>query len=219
MSIRGRDAVITDCYSFTYIGQDRLVCKFEDMEKLSAKERIIRTASELFYQNGYNLTGINEIIAKAEIAKATLYSHFSSKEDLCIAYLEARDEQLLKDMGAFCQTKPQGDERLLGVLAFLIPFFESGNFHGCWCIRTVAEIPRNNERIHRKIRENKDAFKRFIEGLVADNRPEMTQEAQLQLARRIYLLYEGAVMESHLQNHSWPIVENIHLLQTLLKKE
>lgn len=189
------------------------------MAKLSAKERIIRTASELFYQNGYNLTGINEIIAKAEIAKATLYSHFSSKEELCIAYLDARDVQLLTDMAAFCRTRPAGNERLIGVLAFLIPFFESGTFNGCWCIRTVAEIPRSNERIHQKIRDNKASFKRFIQRLVAENRSDLAEEEQLTLTRRIYLLYESAVMESHLQNDAWPILENMDLLRTLLESK
>ncbi|MGD1846632.1 MAG: TetR/AcrR family transcriptional regulator, partial [Salibacteraceae bacterium] len=44
------------------------------MKHSEIRGRIIETASELFYQNGYNSTGINEIIAKSGIAKATLYS-------------------------------------------------------------------------------------------------------------------------------------------------
>ena len=189
------------------------------MAKLSAKERIIQTASELFYQNGYNLTGINEIIAKAGIAKATLYSHFSSKEDLCISYLEEREIQLLKDLSAYCGNKPQGDGQLLAVLEFLIPFFESENFNGCWCIRTVAEIPQDNQRIHQTIRDKKNYFKGFIQDLVVANRPELKAEAQMNLAQSIYLLYEGAVMESHLQKESWPIHQSIGMLKTLLARE
>ncbi len=189
------------------------------MAKLSAKERIIQTASELFYQNGYNLTGINEIIAKAGIAKATLYSHFSSKEDLCITYLEEREAQLLKDLSAFCANKPQGDERLLAVLEFLIPFFESENFNGCWCIRTIAEIPRENQRIHQTIRDKKQGLKRFMQDLVLTNRPELKEEEQQNLAQSMYLLYEAAVMESHLQNESWPIHQSISMLKTLLARE
>jgi len=52
------------------------------------KEHIIKTAADLFYTNGYNSTGINEIIKEAGIAKATLYNHFKSKGDVCIAYLK-----------------------------------------------------------------------------------------------------------------------------------
>ncbi|MEM6772989.1 MAG: helix-turn-helix domain-containing protein, partial [Bacteroidota bacterium] len=66
------------------------------MDRAKTHLHIIKTASRLFYDKGYNLTGINEIIAEAGIAKATLYSHFKSKEDLCLAYLNYRDENLIK---------------------------------------------------------------------------------------------------------------------------
>jgi len=59
---------------------------------------------------------------KAGIAKATLYSHFKSKEDLCIAYLDFRDSELLKNIKEFCVSKPKGNSRLIAVLEFLIPF-------------------------------------------------------------------------------------------------
>jgi AcrR family transcriptional regulator len=54
------------------------------------RDRIIDTALRLFYEQGYLATGINQIIAESQVAKATFYSHFPSKENLCIAYLQAR---------------------------------------------------------------------------------------------------------------------------------
>ena len=69
--------------------------------KSNTRAKIIETASELFYTKGYNLTGINEIIKESGIAKATLYSHFNSKEDLLVAYLEAKDAELLKNIKSF----------------------------------------------------------------------------------------------------------------------
>jgi AcrR family transcriptional regulator len=177
---------------------------------------IIDTASDLFYRKGYNLTGINEIIATAGIAKATLYSHFKSKEDLCIAYLKARDGELLQHISTFCNAQPGGDQRLMAVLEFLLAFFQTENFNGCWCIRTVAEIPADNLNIRRTIQANKAAFLVFIQKLVQENKPGMNPEAQLKLARQIYLLYEGAVAESHLQGDAWPIAESIDILKTML---
>ncbi len=185
--------------------------------KNDTRALIIETASELFYKNGYNLTGINEIIAKAGIAKATLYSHFKSKEELCLAYLDARDNDLLKNIKEHCQNKSKGDKQLIGVLDFLIPFFQSGAFNGCWCIRTVAEIPRDNKLIKKKIKSNKKLFMNFIEGLVRENKNELTKAKQSKLAKRIYILYESAVSESHLQEDLWPIEESIDLLKNLLK--
>lgn len=186
--------------------------------KSTTRAHIIQTASDLFYQKGYNLTGINEIIEKAGIAKATLYSHFRSKEDLCLAYLDARDSTLLQEIRTFCRNKSNGDKQLIAVLEFLEQFFEQAGFNGCWCIRTAAEIPRDNLRIKAKIKANKEQFLQFIQQLVKDNKPSLNTEKQLQLAKRIYLLYEGALTESHLQGENWPILENITVLQTILQR-
>jgi len=178
---------------------------------------IINKASELFYKNGYNLTGINEIIAKADIAKATLYSHFKSKEDLCIAYLEYRDELLSKNLAAYCEGKPKGDAQLLAVLKFLIPFFKSEKFNGCWCIRTLAEIEPQNEKIRTCIKKSKADFIHYLRKLVKQNKPQLMPNVQKQLVNRIYLLYEGAVLESHLHSEIWPIKEAINLLKEILQ--
>ncbi len=186
------------------------------MKRNDTRELIIDTASNLFYKKGYNLTGINEIIAEAGIAKATLYSHFRSKEDLCVAYLEARDETLIQNISEFCYAKPKGNEQLVAVLEFLIPFFEDKDFNGCWCIRTIAEVPKDNERIRSKIKANKSLLINFIQKLVADNKPHLSPEQKEKLTKRIYLLYESAVAESHLQDDSWAIHESIDLLKSIL---
>ena len=54
---------------------------------MDTRKKIVDTAARLFYEQGYNSTGINQIIAEAGIAKASLYAHFSSKEDLLKEYL------------------------------------------------------------------------------------------------------------------------------------
>ncbi len=188
------------------------------MKKSETRELIVKTATELFYRKGYNLTGINEIIAEAGIAKATLYSHFRSKEDLCIAYLEYKNEDLLNNIDTFCNEKLVGEDRLIAVLEFLIPFFESDGFNGCWCIRTVAEIPKENEKIRKTIQNQKKGFLAYLVTLVETNLPDLEPEEQVKLASQIYMLYEGAVSESHLHNSPWPIYESIDLLKTVLDK-
>ena len=184
--------------------------------KQSTRDHIIQTASELFYEKGYNLTGINEIIAESGIAKATLYSHFRSKEELLLAYLEVRDQELMTNISAFCESKPKGDSRLVAVLEFLIPFFNREDFNGCWCLRSMAEIPRENEKVRKTIRDGKQQLQGFIQRLVKDNKPEMSPDQQTALGNQLYLLYEGAVGESHLQDAAWPIETSIDLLKVRL---
>ena len=181
------------------------------------KLHIIQTASRLFYEKGYNSTGINEIIREADIAKATLYSHFKSKEDLLIAYLDARDAELMENIEAFCNAKAEGNDRLIAVLEFLIPFFNQDGFNGCWCIRSLAEVPKENQRIRLKIKRNKEKFLEFIKHLVSENKPDLGLTQQTHLSNQLYLLYEGALTESHLHDAKWPIETSIHLFKTLLK--
>ena len=63
------------------------------------KDRILETASRLFYTQGYNATGINQILEEAKVAKASLYTHYGSKDELGIVYVKsARDEWLKRYM-------------------------------------------------------------------------------------------------------------------------
>ncbi len=56
------------------------------------RQLLIDTALALFYTNGINSIGINEILSVSGVAKRTLYSHFSSKEALVLAALQQRHE-------------------------------------------------------------------------------------------------------------------------------
>ena len=58
----------------------------------SARERLLAAADELFYEGGINLVGIDRVIERAGVAKASLYDCFGSKEELIRSYLQARNE-------------------------------------------------------------------------------------------------------------------------------
>lgn len=63
-------------------------------KQLTPKERILKTVEHLFYEQGCLSTGINQIIADAQVAKASFYQHFSSKEALILEYLETYNSSL-----------------------------------------------------------------------------------------------------------------------------
>ncbi len=178
------------------------------MKHSEVKHKIIETASNLFYKNGYNSTGINEIITEAGIAKATLYNHFKSKEDICLAYLQFKNTTFLTDIKEFTNSQKVGKLKLLAIFDFLQKFFKNKDFNGCWCIKTISEIPNDNERIRKEIQDQKIQFIKLITTLIIQNLINIKEEEQIKsLARKIYLLYEGAVGESHLHQEDWPITE------------
>lgn len=180
------------------------------------KNRIIETASSLFYKNGYNSTGINEIISEAGIAKATLYNHFKSKEDICLAYLQFKETSFIKGIEAFTSSKPKGRKQILSIFDFLELFFQTKDFNGCWCVKTVSEIPSNNVTIRNEIQKQKNAFIQFISKLVSTNLEKIKSKELNSLSLKIYLLYESAVSESHLHQSDWPIKETKNLCSKII---
>jgi AcrR family transcriptional regulator len=61
-----------------------------EAEPASARERILQSATRLFYEEGIRATGIDRVIAQAAVTKVTFYRHFPSKNDLILEYLERR---------------------------------------------------------------------------------------------------------------------------------
>ena len=61
--------------------------------RVSARDRLLAAADELFYENGVNLVGIDRVIEHAGVAKASLYDCFGSKEELIRCYLQGRGER------------------------------------------------------------------------------------------------------------------------------
>lgn len=168
------------------------------------KERLIETASELFYQNGYNNTGINEVIEKAQVAKASLYTHFKTKDALCLAYLNHKEEQFYNKLNIFLKGKQKGKVQVVALFDFLRELYREPDFKGGWNQNILAEIPKGNTVIKEEIFKHKTNLKTFVTDLISNNLDTKNPE---KLASKLYLLFEGALVESYLQQDSWPIRE------------
>jgi AcrR family transcriptional regulator len=111
-----------------------------------ARERILATAYELFARRGIRDVGIDEIIERAGVAKATLYRHFPSKDALVLAFL-ARREQLwthgFVEDGARRRGKTP-EERLLAIFDVFDEWFHAADFEACSFINVLLELgPRH----------------------------------------------------------------------------
>ena len=186
------------------------------MKKLELRDHIIKIASDLFYSNGFNATGINEIIAKADIAKATLYSHFKSKDELCVAYLKNMHNSFMNGLDAFIKSKNEAKQQLLGIFDFLRELYIKPDFNGCWAIKCIAEIGSNNNAIRQEIQNQKLNLLAYLKKLIENNLPNNSIAETEKLANAIYLLYESAISESHLQQNDWPIYSAKSLAKQLM---
>src|ERR1700754_2355674 len=86
-----------------------------DAIRQSARDRLLNAANELFYNEGVQTVGIDRIIERAGVAKASLYNTFGSKEELVLAYLKSRHERTTKQLMAAVDKHTAPADRLLAV--------------------------------------------------------------------------------------------------------
>ena len=105
------------------------------------RERILRTASELFYKEGARAIGIDLVIERAGVAKASLYRHFRTKDDLIAAFLEREDADFWGTWDRVAQ-QHAGDARaeLDAHLAWIGERVARPNYRGCPQLNIAAEF-------------------------------------------------------------------------------
>jgi AcrR family transcriptional regulator len=137
----------------------------DDEPREEARERILNASYELFSRHGIHAVGIDRIIAEADVAKATLYHHFTSKSDLVVAFLDLRQERWTRDyFEAEVQRRaatPQ--ERALAVFDVFDEWFQRPDFEGCSFINTLLEITDKDDPVHKAAVRHLDAIRAMIE--------------------------------------------------------
>jgi len=162
----------------------------------AARQRIIDTALGLFYRQGYLATGINQVIAEAGVSKNTFYYYFPSKEDLCVAYLQARHLVWMGWLQEKIDSQLDPYQRVLSVFEFLDSWLRSCNFRGCAFLNIAAEVPDINHRLRQEVISHKDALRQVLTGLLTDLSRAERKYAGLDvtgLADTLYLLIEGLI--------------------------
>jgi AcrR family transcriptional regulator len=118
---------------------------------IEARQRILDSAYELFSHRGIRAVGVDEILARAKVAKATLYRHFGSKEELVLAFLDQR-EQLWTREWVEQEARSRGDtpeEQLLAIFDAFDEWFHRDDFEGCSFINVLLEWADRNHPIGR----------------------------------------------------------------------
>jgi AcrR family transcriptional regulator len=110
--------------------------------KSDARERILDTAYELFSRRAIRDVGVDEVIERAGVAKATLYRHFPSKDDLVIAFLERREERWTMAW-VEAEARRRGttpEEQLLAIFELFDEWFQRDDFEACAFINVLLEM-------------------------------------------------------------------------------
>lgn len=173
--------------------------------KPSKKDELIGIAGDMFYRQGYAATGIKQIIDEASIAKGTFYSHFSSKEEIGIAWLQKRNDQwnqLMKETSAKAKS-PRA--KILVLFNILEEFLETNDYRGCAFLNSLAELPMPTGEMRDLIREHKQGIRDRIIELARAHYTDSPNTYSDHKGLVIYLLFEGALVEAQNYRDLWPV--------------
>jgi AcrR family transcriptional regulator len=137
-------------------------------EARSGRESILATADELFYEHGFHAVGVDLIVARAGVAKSTMYRHFPSKDALMVAYLERADERFWAWFEASLDPRATPAQRLAGLFDSLATLATSASCRGCPCQATAAEFPELTAAGHATALVHKEAVRARLCQLAAD---------------------------------------------------
>jgi AcrR family transcriptional regulator len=168
-------------------------------KRKSVYDRILQTASDLFYREGIRNVGIDRIIAESGVAKMSLYNHFKSKDALIETWLRQEDEKWCRWLKTTVeQQTSEPAKQLLAIFDALREWFESPDFRGCAFINASVELANPDHPGYRVALEHQQAIYHYIKTLAqtaALTSPE-------QLARQLLLLVQGAIVVAMMEG-SW----------------
>jgi AcrR family transcriptional regulator len=189
-------------------------------KNIAPRERILETAADLFFHQGFRATGINEVIAKSGVAKATFYNHFPTKDDLCLAYLRNRNTSEFEAINAFVHDKDSPVERFLAVIKSIQPWLEANHLRGCAFLNMVAEVPDPRNLLRREGMQHYQSLRQLIHNLAQDlinSDPQCYQGLEAQdLADDYMLILGGAIAMTEIYHNIWPAIQGVKLVERLI---
>ena len=143
-----------------------------------ARQRLLETASSIFYRDGIHSVGVDRVIAEAGVTRATFYRHFPGKEDLVLAYLQAEDESL---RGLFAAASGQGlggDELLDVIIQAIADDVSRNHTRGCPFINASAEYPDAQSPVRQTVASHRSWFRgQLLAALDAAGRDDAAERA------------------------------------------
>jgi AcrR family transcriptional regulator len=163
------------------------------LPKVSPRQRILDTAYELISRRGVRDVGVEEVIAKAGIAKATLYRHFPSKDKLVLAVLEQREERWTLGL-VEAEARRRGaspEERLLAIFDVFDEWFRSAGFDTCTFVNVLLEMRADHVLGEASIRHLTN-----IRSMIAQLATEAGLREPEEFARSWHILMKGSIVSA-----------------------
>jgi AcrR family transcriptional regulator len=163
----------------------------ETIDPERTKAKILRAALDLFYAQGVNATGVDEVTARAGVSKRSLYRHFDSKERLVDAVLRDRSDRTVAWLSEASARPDDPVDRVLAVFDALYGWFGQRGYRGCAIVAAASES-RNGTPARRFARTHLTRHRDLLTRLAREvgcREPE-------RIGRQLLVLLEGATVVS-----------------------
>ncbi len=158
------------------------------------RERILATASDLFYREGARAVGVDLVVERAGVAKTSLYRHFGTKDELIAAFLTREDEQFWQQWESVAErNRADAQAELDAHMHWIGERLGRQNYRGCPQLNVAAEFPDADHPARVIAASHKQELRRRLKGIV-DRLGVLRPD---DLAAQLLLLVNGAFVSSH----------------------
>lgn len=164
----------------------------------ATKEKVLAAATALFAERGIAAVGVDEIAARAEASKLSIYRYFRSKDGLVEAMLRRRSSQTQQRLRAELDKVPAGIDRVLEVFDRVAELYAEDHYRGCPVINTAVEDRAGSDVVRDLARAHLAGYRELFAELLED----AGFTAAHSLARQLLLLIEGANVVSAIDGHA-----------------
>jgi AcrR family transcriptional regulator len=165
----------------------------ETKRPLSARDRLLAAADELFYAEGVHVVGVDRIVERAGVTKASLYNTFGSKDELVRAYLERHFLNRQNRIERILASQSTPRKRILAVFTEVEDLLAGSAFRGCRFISAAAESGPGEagEVVAEK-------YRAWLLSLFTDLAKAARAGDAKQTGRQLFLLYDGAAVAARM---------------------
>jgi AcrR family transcriptional regulator len=164
-------------------------------KRSEARERLLATASDLFYAEGINSVGVDRIVSASNVTLATFYRHFPSKQDLVVGYLESIHD-LLVEQATAAPKELEGRDLVAAIGAEVLAELGREGFRGCAFINAASEFEDPESPVRRVVADHRRWFYERLRRAFADAGHPRPSNA----ARHFVMLRDGAVAAGYLDS-------------------
>jgi AcrR family transcriptional regulator len=155
------------------------------------RQHIIETAYGLFKNAGFHATGIDRIIAEADVAKMTMYRHFPTKDALIVEVLAYRAERFDKQLRCLVAERGSVQAQVETIFTWYEAWFRRPDFRGCLFAHALAEFGDTAHPVFQAALKQKEEFRQRIQRILETAMPLAQAES---LSAALLMLIEGATL-------------------------